>query len=163
MVYFIQSLDTIKIGCTKNLNERIKGIQTSNPHGLVVIGAIKGNSFEEKAIHKKLEKYRVTGEWFKNCNEVRSCIEKILNGEFRFYYDKIIWKKDGSGRCNLGKEEVRLEGSEIINMWTEYNSNKNGTLHKITRNLKKVQREINMLLAKKLKLEKDYIKTVKEK
>ena len=163
MIYFIQSLDTVKVGYTKNLTLRVNGLRTANPHGLIVIGTVKGDKNAEQAIHKKLDKYRVAGEWFKNCNEVRSCVDKILSGKIKFKYDRMIFRRDEFGELHSEKETITLDDPKLLNMWKEYNHSKNGILHGITKELKGIQGQINMLLAKKQSLERKYIKTVKEK
>lgn len=65
-VYFIQSLDKIKIGLShgKRFPGRVEALHVANPHGLNLICAILGNRDVEMQLHAILSKWRVSGEWF---------------------------------------------------------------------------------------------------
>ena len=166
MIYFIQSLDTVKIGYTDNLSARKKQLESANPHGIVVIGTVVGDMNMEKTIHKNLDKYRLNGEWFKNCSAVRNYIDMILRREIRIRYQQTRFKDDGSWMdYNSGTETVVLESgdAQTISFWQDYVDRKFAEKRAITKEISETQIEINMLLAKKQRLEKKYIKTVKEK
>ena len=71
-IYFILNRDSnaIKIGHAKNLEKRIKTLQTSSPAKLTLIKSIQvGSSSEakelERSLHRKFNEIRITGEWFK--------------------------------------------------------------------------------------------------
>ncbi len=55
----------VKIGFSKNPEQRIKNLQTGNSRRLGLMGWIEceGQSFE-RCLHKKFERYRIEGEWF---------------------------------------------------------------------------------------------------
>ena len=76
-VYFIldEKSKAIKIGKSINIDERLSDLQTGNPNLLTVKHTIKCvseyDSFSlETELHKKFEKYRLVGEWFKFEDEV---------------------------------------------------------------------------------------------
>jgi hypothetical protein len=74
-VYFItylsenirKSLPCVKIGSSQDIKGRLNGLQTSSPFKLMLITTIQSNNEIklEKKIHKYLNKFRLTGEWFK--------------------------------------------------------------------------------------------------
>lgn len=67
-VYAIQEMETgrIKLGISKNPNERIKQLQTGNSNTLMLIGYHKAeNHYEsEKMNHDENKNHRIRGEWF---------------------------------------------------------------------------------------------------
>lgn len=79
IVYFIECADRIKIGFTKRtVAKRIRGLTTGAPDDLKVLAAVEGSVPFERAIHKAAKQYRVRGEWFKNCPEVRDLMHDIV-------------------------------------------------------------------------------------
>lgn len=66
MVYFITNGENIKIGYSKNINKRLKQLNTGNDKKLYILGYIQGDKDKEKEIHKKFSKFRIrsNGEWF---------------------------------------------------------------------------------------------------
>jgi len=64
--YFIVSEDGfVKIGVAKNPWDRLKGLQTANPHNLSLELLILGDIEIERLMHKLLKKHHHRGEWFK--------------------------------------------------------------------------------------------------
>jgi hypothetical protein len=61
----------IKIGLTGNIRKRFMHIQTGCPVPLELIFYRNGDKETEKAFHENLSDFRVFGEWFKDCKEVR--------------------------------------------------------------------------------------------
>jgi hypothetical protein len=72
-VYFIQAKSggPIKIGVTTDIQDRRKALQSSHPEELVVLAHRPGDEVSEMALHRKLTRYRLKGEWFEDCAEVR--------------------------------------------------------------------------------------------
>ena len=80
MIYFIAQSNKafVKIGYTsKPIKKRLGALQTGNPFRLVVLDIITGNKRVEKAIHKKFDKYRFNGEWFRYSREIRDFIRDV--------------------------------------------------------------------------------------
>jgi hypothetical protein len=79
-VYFFGRDGLIKVGTTvRDVKERLRQIELTDLNGpITLIGAIAGGFQLEGAIHRHLASYRVRGEWFSDCTEVRSCIAKLL-------------------------------------------------------------------------------------
>jgi len=65
-VYFAQAQDTkaIKIGYSRNVQGRLKSLQTSNASTLVLLGCIVGPPELEKQWHLKLKHAQLRSEWF---------------------------------------------------------------------------------------------------
>ncbi len=79
-VYFVQSGHggDIKIGLTKNLDERMKGLQGANPVKLVLIGAIPKTAMDTEAqLHARFAAHRTIGEWFRPDPEILAFIESL--------------------------------------------------------------------------------------
>jgi len=78
-VYFIQGEDggPIKIGTSKNVENRLHALQTGFPHKLVVLAVIKGNDRIERGLHYKFKNYRLSGEWFKPAEELLEYINSL--------------------------------------------------------------------------------------
>jgi hypothetical protein len=77
-VYFIQgeSGGAIKVGFSTELAKRLSQLQTGFPDTLRLLLAIPGTQDREKAIHKRLSKYWLRGEWYKDTPEVREAMRK---------------------------------------------------------------------------------------
>lgn len=79
-VYFIQSGENgpIKIGFTKNIENRMRALKTSSPYPLVLIGYFKSNRKLEKQLHRQFKEHKTkkNGEWFLPNAELLNLIEK---------------------------------------------------------------------------------------
>lgn len=78
-VYFIASADHIKIGFSANVNDRLRKLSTQNVLPFTVIGIIDGSKKLERAIHHKLAEHRNNGEWFSDCDAVRSVVNELMD------------------------------------------------------------------------------------
>lgn len=77
-IYFAGATGKIKVGISRNPPARMK--QLSRTEGSIwCIGTIKGNLAREREIHKALSRYRITGEWYRDCPEVRAVIQNCFN------------------------------------------------------------------------------------
>lgn len=67
-VYLIRAKGTNrhKIGCTTNLESRLKSLRVKNPYELELIHSISSNDIEalEKSLHEQFAQYRTHSEWF---------------------------------------------------------------------------------------------------
>lgn len=78
-VYFIQGEKggPIKIGYSTNVESRVKELQTGFPTKLVVLALIPGRIWHETELHKRFQKHRLHGEWFKPVPELLEYIESV--------------------------------------------------------------------------------------
>lgn len=75
MVYFIGNLDArlVKIGHTdRDVEERLKELQTGCPYPLAVFLELPGGAREERDFHQAWPHLRAHGEWFKLEGELRT-------------------------------------------------------------------------------------------
>lgn len=122
-VYFAECNGAIKIGFTATLAKRITHLQTASAFPVTLIDAVAGDRATEQALHRKLDAFRLEGEWFKDCPEVRAAIQNSLNNfpaipagqratrKRRKFADvaKVLWPK---------KPAAHLAGIAGVNMRT---------------------------------------------
>lgn len=79
-VYFIQAIEggPIKIGMSQNPERRLADLQVGSPVRLRIIGVAVGGQQREAALHRRLAKHRVHGEWFADAPEVMAAIAEVL-------------------------------------------------------------------------------------
>lgn len=56
---------TVKIGFSKNVDDRINQLQTGCSGNLRVLRVLDGDQSTERWLHKRFNLYRVRGEWFR--------------------------------------------------------------------------------------------------
>lgn len=75
VVYFMTSGSRIKIGVTTDLPARHAALRRNLPDDLSVIAIVPGSFALEKSLHQDLHAFRLKGEWFRDCAEVRGAID----------------------------------------------------------------------------------------
>jgi len=78
-VYFIQAGSAdgpIKIGCAIDPRRRFATYETWNPQPLTLLGVIPGGVKDEKALHRKLIKSKLRGEWYYPTEEVLEYVKR---------------------------------------------------------------------------------------
>jgi hypothetical protein len=80
VVYFLSAPGRIKVGFTRKFGRRFNDLNSPNAGQLALIGWLYGDTRVERAIHISLEQYRIKGEWFEDCAEVRSIIDAAQSG-----------------------------------------------------------------------------------
>jgi len=81
-IYFVSAPGRIKIGYTRQPEQRLSRLQSVDMEKLVSLGAVSGTRRLEASLHDKLAAYRIRGEWFVDCQEVRKVVECALAGDF---------------------------------------------------------------------------------
>ena len=76
------------VGRARDINRRLKSLQTANPYELKVIEIIKVKERKaarelENSLHQKFNHLKLSGEWFKAELELFDFIENKLDKEFR--------------------------------------------------------------------------------
>lgn len=82
LVYFIREVrnprSPVKIGYTGGgrggVAARVDAMQTGNPRRLAVVGLCRGDSETEAAMHQRLKKHRIHGEWFRWTRQVQDLV-----------------------------------------------------------------------------------------
>lgn len=82
-IYAIQreSGGAVKIGSTRDIAQRLRGLQTSCDEKLVVQRSFHAGRRVEKALHYLLCEHRVAGEWFRDAPEVWDALDRAERGE----------------------------------------------------------------------------------
>jgi hypothetical protein len=80
LIYFVTdgTQKYIKIGYTNNLKSRLSGLETSNPHGIILLGVMNGGREEEKQLHRYFKPHHHMKEWFIYNNEIKD----FINSDF---------------------------------------------------------------------------------
>lgn len=78
VIYFVKSNDTIKIGYTTSLLERLKEATTWSAETTVVLGIIPGNRSMEMTLHKTLKPYKTQREHFQPHRDVLSMMAILI-------------------------------------------------------------------------------------
>jgi hypothetical protein len=74
-IYFAADADSrFKIGVSRNVAERVAGLQTASGGKLELIGAIDGDFPLEKSLHRRFARWHLRGEWF---SATREALEEI--------------------------------------------------------------------------------------
>lgn len=77
-VYFIESASGgIKIGKARDVQLRLRGLQTAHPVKLTVLATTTGGDAAEKAYHRQFAEHRLHGEWFSPHESILAEIERL--------------------------------------------------------------------------------------
>lgn len=76
VIYFIRGGDMVKIGITRDVDERLAALQTGSPVPLEVIGVMVGDAALESALHELFAAQRRHGEWFELCDDLARFIQE---------------------------------------------------------------------------------------
>jgi hydrogenase maturation factor HypE len=77
-VYFAAVDDRIKIGTSENVEQRLQQINSFLLEPIRLIGTVDGSYPLEAALHERFSKFRIKGEWFSDCDELRALIRLVL-------------------------------------------------------------------------------------
>ena len=83
MIYIIKAEGTnnYKIGYTKDVGKRLKGLQTGCPNNLKIIDTFQGNCKREREIQEQFKQYKIreNGEWFEFTPKLAEKVLKKIN------------------------------------------------------------------------------------
>ncbi|MCP1832864.1 GIY-YIG nuclease family protein [Bradyrhizobium sp. USDA 4545] len=77
-VYLAYSAGRIKIGTSREVKSRHRGLNTQSPHPVTVILAVPGGTELERKLHDCLGSLRVHGEWFSITRDMRRLLKLRL-------------------------------------------------------------------------------------
>jgi hypothetical protein len=80
-LYFFGAPDRIKVGVSRNVQQRLRIVGQHMSPKPILLGSIAGSFDLEHLIHGRLADHRLDGEWFTDCGEVRQVMERALAGE----------------------------------------------------------------------------------
>lgn len=76
-IYVVQVITgPIKVGIARDVHHRLKGMRASNPYDAMLIHAVPGTLKDERALHDKLQRARLSGEWFVDTTWVRETLNE---------------------------------------------------------------------------------------
>ncbi len=73
-VYFLRADNTVKIGFSTNVKDRLRTIKTGCPENIRIVKVVAGTMRTERMYHERYAEYRLTGEWF----DLRGRLAKYL-------------------------------------------------------------------------------------
>lgn len=93
-IYFIRVGRVVKIGYTEGDPQfRLAALQTGNHRKLRLLLSIPGEVADERRLHRKFERYRITGEWFTYSRPIRSLVRTLSGIELAEPdLDEPIWE-----------------------------------------------------------------------
>ena len=88
-VYFAAASGRLKVGTTNHeVSDRIREISSHLPEPLTILGWIDGGLPLERAIQSHFSPWHIKGEWFRDCDEIRAGVQKLLtDGPAAIGYD----------------------------------------------------------------------------
>lgn len=87
MLYLIKSSKYLKIGYTKNINNRLAAYNTCNPD-YELLDVVEGTEQDEQDFHKIISEYKYKGEWFYFNQEILNIWNKKYNKQIIYNLDK---------------------------------------------------------------------------
>lgn len=73
-IYFARAGSKVKIGISKNPNQRLCGIKTGSSSKVRIYYVTPGDLQKERDLHRLFAEYRVNGEWFIFAASIREWI-----------------------------------------------------------------------------------------
>lgn len=71
--------DLVKIGFTdRPMSQRLRQMQTGSPTKLRLVSWFPGTLADERAMHRRLARFRERGEWFRDTQELREVFEMVV-------------------------------------------------------------------------------------
>ena len=83
LVYFIQSVETVKIGISVSPKDRLKEMSVSNHADLRLLATIPGGRKRERELHRRFAQYHIRGEWFEYALPIKKFIAGIKSARKR--------------------------------------------------------------------------------
>lgn len=84
-VYFAVSGRRIKVGLSGNVDLRLKQVGEHLIASPVLIGSFPGNYETERRVHERLTRFRLNGEWYRDCLEMRALIDIFIRRGASFF------------------------------------------------------------------------------
>lgn len=79
-IYFVRSLDRIKIGVSVDIPRRVEVLRRINAYPLELLMTMEGSYEEEQRLHLRFIHLRAHGEWFRAEPELLEFIAEASNG-----------------------------------------------------------------------------------
>lgn len=76
-IYFVKNGDAVKIGVSKNPEQRMSELSVSSNGAIQLLAVLDGGHGDEKEFHRKFSRYLIRGEWFKYQGELAKFIATL--------------------------------------------------------------------------------------
>jgi hypothetical protein len=83
-IYFVTAPGRIKIGFTTKPEARLAQLRRMDMEELKVIATVDSFKWVELKLHELALPYRIKGEWFTDCPEVRAVVDGFISGALTF-------------------------------------------------------------------------------
>lgn len=102
-IYFAKCGDKIKVGIANDVPARLRQLRVGAAQKVALLASVAGDAQLERDLHKRLKRFHVDGEWFRDCPEVRQVILQCQNS-FDIAPDraKRVRKNENFGRACKG-------------------------------------------------------------
>lgn len=75
-IYFVRAGENVKIGFSKDVDQRLAQLQTFFPFRLELLLSIAGSALTEHQLHHRFKLSRVTGEWFRLTPDIETFVRE---------------------------------------------------------------------------------------
>jgi hypothetical protein len=77
-IYFLRCRRAIKIGYARDVEARVKSLQSGNPDPMILIGTVLAPAYFERMLHAEFGRDRLNGEWFKSSRKLLARISALV-------------------------------------------------------------------------------------
>ena len=77
MIRMKSGMNAVKIGRSCFSKDRLRSLQCATPAELEIVDVIHDNDKIEKELHRLCKEYRIRGEWFYDCVQVRAIWKRV--------------------------------------------------------------------------------------
>ncbi|MGY3393474.1 hypothetical protein ACVWW6_006065 [Bradyrhizobium sp. USDA 3311] len=78
-IYVIKAGENVKIGFSKDVQQRQRQLQTFFPFQLELLLSMPGSALTERQLHRRFKCSRVTGEWFRLTPDIEAFVQEKNN------------------------------------------------------------------------------------
>ncbi len=99
-IYFAycRPLHLVKIGTARDVNGRLRQLQTGCPYEIELIALLDGGTSKEFELHQRFNHLRTSGEWFAVADELRDLIVALQETDKRINDTRVVENGNPSGR-----------------------------------------------------------------
>lgn len=102
----------VKIGYSRNPENRIQKLKTDNPYKIRVLLTFEGDRQTEKGFHEAFATYRYKGEWFRYSGLLKNCIIGCLSRDIQPKNLKEFQKIGLKQVCNSSYKRAKKRNSK---------------------------------------------------
>lgn len=115
VVYVIAAPGRIKVGYSERPEQRLSTLRRNDIEALCLLGSIGGTRRLEKHVHLLLATFRLRGEWYRDCADVRCAVGRLLRGEIREPAPSVQQVAAGNLKDDVRRLVEKVAGSRGVN------------------------------------------------